>query len=61
MLLIMHHIALCTLCIALSNCDHLLHICVDHAEQVRWVFGGPQASSDEDTNSALDQGKSRCI
>jgi hypothetical protein len=65
----MHHIALCTLCIALFNCDHLLHIRVDHAEpesefqaeQVRWVFGGPQVSSGEDTKLALDQGKARCI
>jgi hypothetical protein len=52
MLLIIHHIALCTPCIALFICDHLLHIWVDHAEsesefqaeQVRWVFGCPQAS-----------------
>jgi hypothetical protein len=42
---------------------------VDHAEpkpeiqeeQVQWMFGGPQASSGEDTNLALDQGKPRCI
>jgi hypothetical protein len=47
----MHYIALCTLCIALVNCGHLLHMRVDHAkpeselqvEQVRWVFRGPQA------------------
>jgi hypothetical protein len=32
MLLIMHHIALCTLCIALVNYGHLLHMQVDHAE-----------------------------
>jgi hypothetical protein len=65
----MHYIALCNPCIALFNCGHLLHIWVDHAElksefqveQVRWVFGGPQASSDEDTNLALDQGKPWCI
>jgi hypothetical protein len=31
-LMIMHHIALCTLCIALVNGDHLLHMRVDHAE-----------------------------
>jgi hypothetical protein len=45
MLMIMHHIALCTSCIALFNCCHLLHIWVDHAEpeskfqvkQVQWV------------------------
>jgi hypothetical protein len=56
--MIIHHIALCTRCIALFNCGHLLHIRVDHvepesefqAEQVRWVFGGPQASSREDAN-----------
>jgi hypothetical protein len=69
MLLIMHHIALCISSIALFNCDHLLHIRVDHVEpeselqakQVRRVFKGPQASSDENTNLALDQGKPRCI
>jgi hypothetical protein len=55
---IMHHISLYTPCIALVNCDHLLHILVDdakpkmkiRAEQVRWVFGGPEASSGKDTN-----------
>jgi hypothetical protein len=65
----MHHIALCTPCIALVNSGHLLHMQVDHAEpkteiqveQVRWVFRGSQASSGEDTNLALDQGKTRCI
>jgi hypothetical protein len=57
-LFIMHHIALCTPCIALVNGGHLLHMRVDHAdpkkenqaEQVQWVFGGPQASSCEDAN-----------
>jgi hypothetical protein len=57
-LMIMHHIALCTPCIALCNYDHLLHIRVDHvepktenqAEQVQWVFRDPQASSCEDTD-----------
>jgi hypothetical protein len=56
----MHHIALCTPCIALFNYGHLLHIRVDHgetktknqAEQVQWVFEDPQASSYEDTNIA---------
>jgi hypothetical protein len=56
--LIMHHIALCTPCIALFNCGHLLHIRINHAElesefqaeQVRWVFGGPQVLSGEDAN-----------
>jgi hypothetical protein len=60
MLFIMHHIALCTPCIALFNYDHLLHIRVDHmepkmknrAEQVQWVFGDPQAPSCEDTDIA---------
>jgi hypothetical protein len=58
MLLFMHHIALCTLCIAIFNCGHILHICVDHGEpklefqakQVQWVFGGPQASSCKNAN-----------
>jgi hypothetical protein len=58
MLMIMHHIALYTSCIALFNCGHLLHIQVDHAEaesefqaeQVRRVFRGPQASSCEDAS-----------
>jgi hypothetical protein len=65
----MHHITLCTPCIALVNGGHLLHMRVDHAEpesefqakQVQWAFGGPQASSGEDINLALDQGKPRCI
>jgi hypothetical protein len=60
MLLIMHHIILCTSCITLFNCGHVLHIWVDHvetktenqAEQVQWVFGDPQASSCEDTDIA---------
>jgi hypothetical protein len=54
----MYHIALCTPYIALFNYSHLLHIWVDHAEpesefqaeQVRWLFEGPQASSGEDAN-----------
>jgi hypothetical protein len=65
----MHHIALCTPCIALFNCGHLLLIRVDHvelktknqAEQVQWVFEGPQASSGEDTNLELNQGEPQCI
>jgi hypothetical protein len=67
--MIMHHIALCTPCIALVNSGHLLHMWVDHAEskmeihaeRVQRVFRGPCASSGEDTNLALDQGKPRCI
>jgi hypothetical protein len=69
MLLIMHHNALCTPCIAIFNCGHLMHIRVDYGEpeseiqveQVRWVFGGSQALSGEDTNLPLDQGKHQCI
>jgi hypothetical protein len=69
MLLFMHYITLYTPCITLFNCDHLLHVLVDHVEseskfqveQVQWVFGGSQASSGEDTNLDLDQGKPRCI
>jgi hypothetical protein len=69
LLLIMHHIASCTPCIALVNCGHLLYMRVDRAEpeaevqkeQVQWMFGGPQASSGEDTNLVLDQDKPRCI
>jgi hypothetical protein len=46
----MHHNALCTPCIALFNCGHLLHIRVDYAEpkseiqaeQVHKEYGGPQ-------------------
>jgi hypothetical protein len=45
-LLSMHRIVLCTPCITLFNCDHLLHIRVDHVEpktenqvkQVQWMF-----------------------
>jgi hypothetical protein len=58
MLIIMHHITLCTPCIALVNGGPLLHMRVDHvelesefqAEQVQWAFGGPQASSCEEAN-----------
>jgi hypothetical protein len=57
-LLIMHHMTLCSPCIALFNYGYLLHIRVDHAEpksefqaeQVQWVFRGPQASSYDDAN-----------
>jgi hypothetical protein len=67
--MIMHHIALCTPYIALVNGGHLVHMRVDHAEpksefqaeRVQWAFSGPQASSGDDTNLALDQGKPRCI
>jgi hypothetical protein len=59
-LLSMHRIVLCTPCIILFNCDHLLHIRVDHVEpkaenqakQVQWMFRDPQASSCEDTDIA---------
>jgi hypothetical protein len=69
MLMIMHRIALCTPCIALVNCDHHFAYALDHAElkteiqamQVQWRIRGPQASSGEDTNLMLDQGKPRCI
>jgi hypothetical protein len=54
----MHHIALCTLWIALCNCGHFFAYALDHAEpkpefqaeQIQGVFGGPQASSCEDAN-----------
>jgi hypothetical protein len=57
----MHYIALCIPCITLVNCGHLLHMRIDHtesksefqAEQVRWVFRGPQASSDDDANIVM--------
>jgi hypothetical protein len=57
--MVMHHIALCSPCIALVNCCHLLHMRVDHiepksefqAKQDRWVFGGLQASGSEDANT----------
>jgi hypothetical protein len=56
--MIIHHNTLCTPCITLFNCVHLLHIRVDHVEpktedqteQVQWVFGDPQTSSYEDAN-----------
>jgi hypothetical protein len=57
-LMIMHHIVLCILGIDLVSGGHHLHLWVDHAEpksefqaeQVEWVFGGPQASSCEKAN-----------
>jgi hypothetical protein len=61
MLMIMHHITLCTPCIALCNCGHLLHMWVDHAEQkseiqaelVQKEYDGPQAPNYRDTNLAI--------
>jgi hypothetical protein len=58
MLLFMHHIALCTSCIALINCGHFVHMRVDHAEpklevqaqRVQKEYDGQQASSCEDVN-----------
>jgi hypothetical protein len=54
----MLHIAICISCITLFNYGHILHIRLEHvesesefqAEQVRWVFEGPQSSSYEDAN-----------
>jgi hypothetical protein len=68
-LMIMHHISLCTPCIALVNCDHYFAYALDHVEtkteiqtmQVQWRIGVPQASSEEDSNLMLDQGKPHCI
>jgi hypothetical protein len=65
MLMFMHHIALCTPCIVLVNCGHLLHMRVDHtkpesefqAEQVQKEYSGPQASSARILTLLLDQGK----
>jgi hypothetical protein len=67
--MIMHHIALCTTCITLVNCDHHFAYALDHAElkteiqmvQVLWRIRGLQVSSGEDTNLLLDQDKPRCI
>jgi hypothetical protein len=67
--LFMHHNALYTSCIAYFNVVHFLHIWVDHVEpeeeiqkeQVQVAFGGPQATSGEDINLALNQGKPWCI
>jgi hypothetical protein len=58
-LMIMYHIALCTTCITLVNCGHLLYIRVDHAEpksefqaeQVQWAFGGSQSPCVKDANN----------
>jgi hypothetical protein len=69
MLMIMHHNTLCTPCIALVFMAHICTYAIDPAElkmevqgvQVQWRLGGQQASSDEDTNIVLDQGKPRCI
>jgi hypothetical protein len=68
-LIIRHHIALCTPCIALVNCDRHFAYALDHTElkteiqavQVQWWIEGPQAPSGVDTNLMLDQGKPRCI
>jgi hypothetical protein len=60
MLPIMHHIALCTPCITLFNCGHLLYIRVDHVEPES-EFQAEQAQVEEFTNLSLDQGKPWCI
>jgi hypothetical protein len=67
--MIMHHNILCTPCTACYLVTHICTYAIDPAElkmkvqgvQVQWRLGGPQASSDEDTNIVLDQGKPRCI
>jgi hypothetical protein len=41
--------------------DHMEPKTEIQAEQVQRVLEGPQASSDEDTNLELNQGKPRCI
>jgi hypothetical protein len=52
----MHHIALCTSCIALVNCDHHFAYVLDHVEPQPEMrskskeYGGPQAISCEDAN-----------
>jgi hypothetical protein len=56
----MHHIALCTQCIALFNCGHLLHMRVDHKEPKPEVQA-EQAQVEASTNLVWDQGKPRCI
>jgi hypothetical protein len=64
-LLIIHHIALCTPCIVIFNYGHLLHVRVDdaepkseiQAEQVQKEYDGPQAPSSMDSN--LDEIKAR--
>jgi hypothetical protein len=56
----MHHIALCTPCITLFNCGHLLHMRVDHAKpkseiqevQSSGEYDGPQVTSCVDSNLA---------
>jgi hypothetical protein len=69
LLLFMHHIVLCTPCIILFNCVHLLHKRVDHAEQkseiqaeqVQKEYDGPQALSARILTLILDQDKPWCI
>jgi hypothetical protein len=70
MLLFLYYIAFAPHTMHLLILAHVyMHIRVDHAEpkseiraeKVQMVFGGPQDSSGEDTNVALDQGKPRCI
>jgi hypothetical protein len=66
----MHHLALCTPCIALVNYGHLLHMRVDHAkpkskvqaeQEVQWVFGGPKAPSVMDANIFVIKASPQCI
>jgi hypothetical protein len=41
--------------------DHVEPKTKIQAEQIQWVFERTQASSDENTNLELNQGKPRCI
>jgi hypothetical protein len=56
----MHHIALCTPCIALFNYGHLFHMWVDHTETETEVQA-EQAQVEASTNLVWDQGKPWCI
>jgi hypothetical protein len=57
----MHHVALCTPCITLFNCGHILLMRVDHgepkselqAERVQNEYDGPQAPRCMDSNLAI--------
>jgi hypothetical protein len=58
-LMIMHHITLCTSCIAFMLVSHTCIFVIDHVERGREE--APDPAPVEGANTEQEQGKSRCI
>jgi hypothetical protein len=59
LLMIMHHITLCTLCITFIWVSHTCILTIDHVEQERKE--PPEPAPVKDANPERDQSKPRCI